>query len=203
MKGKLPLCRCISFALVGTLSTIWILFLMSYIRNYCYLYPTIRDGSGFLSQTVLNIIIPLVILVGIAILLINRKYIPTIIFSALLVPILVFVFLRSSAEMLFSPTVVSYTTNPAFLGEYDKKPTEVLSLNPVFCFPVEIDENSQDVRYCYYYESTSSETLYIALSWRYDSNEKFTSFINSLSLLDESMTEKEDGVFQYLNSYHE
>ncbi len=161
---------------------IWIIYFLSYIKDYDYIYPTITDKNIIFSFTLPNILLPLLSISLAGILTIKRRYILAALFWIGSIPIFAFCFFRGLAEIWYMPAVCSYTDNVSHFGEYDSRPEKTLVSNPVICFPENIDPNAQDVMYRYYYEHASSESLFIAVSWKYENHDDFEAYLERIPL---------------------
>ena len=152
---------------------IWIILVCTHLSNYNYLYPSILDVKSFVLSTLFNLFLP-VIPLGLSIIFIfgNRAKLATI-SLALFVPVLGFSYMRGTAEILFSPTVNSYTNDVSNFGVYDEQLEKTLGLNPVPYFPADIPYDVKNINYCYYYRYASTETAYLSISWQYENEDNY------------------------------
>lgn len=158
----------------GIACIIWITMMYLHISNYFYLYPTIKSADLLIKWTLINCLLPMVPLAVALICIINRKFPLAMIFILLFIPVQLFSSFRGAAEMLFSPSICSYTDNVLNFGIYDKRLQESLELNPVSCFPIEIPSNVKNEEYCYYYEYASDESVYISISWEFNNEHDYS-----------------------------
>ena len=142
----------------------WGCLVFSYIRDYSYAFPAALRLGAFFTRTVLNLCVPLA-LTGVCVIWAAKK--PWAVYYVcylLAVVCLVGGFVRSVGEVLYSPTVCSYTTDPENFGTFDKKLEP--NIDHLALFPESIPNSAENVRYTYYFEEASADTVYIALSWQ-------------------------------------
>lgn len=161
------------YLFLGIACIIWITMMYLHISNYFYLYPTIKSVDLLIKRTLINCLLPVVPLAVALICIINRKFPLAMLFIFLFIPVQVFSSFRGAAEMLFSPSICSYTDNVLNFGIYDKRLQESLELNPVTYFPCEIPSSVKNVEYCYYYEYASDESVYISVSWEFNNERDY------------------------------
>lgn len=155
----------------------WGLLTISYFSSYSYMFPHVPEVSLFISKTLVNICIPL-LLIGVCVTLVLKKRT-----AAFLVCYIVTIvclggcFMRSSAEVLFSPTVCSYTSDPSQFGKFDSNIG--LNMAHIKSFPEYIPESAKDPQYTYFFEKASADTVYIAVSWCYEEDEEIQDFFSS------------------------
>lgn len=162
----------------------------SYLQSYSYTFPRIRSGAEFFYQTVLNISIPLLTLCVCFFYAKRRRKVLFALTYTLAVVLLVCGFFRSSSEMLFTPTVCSFTTDPADFGTFDPKIEQ--NISEFAFFPTCVPDTSSNVQYLYYFEEADVDTAYIALSFVYENDNDFNEIISSLqyvSALDNQLGE--------------
>lgn len=166
MKGGFsPKIDYLGVVLCGTGVLIWLAYAWNHLSQYAYEYPVISDSRIFIEWTLVNLLVPLVLLILCCILVLKRKRVLYIICVFIFYFTTAICFFRSAAEILYMPAVHSYTNDSAQFGHYDEQPEETLKLNEAMFFPDEIPDYAENVQYCYYYEYASSVTLYIAVSW--------------------------------------
>ena len=77
----------------------------------------------------------------------------------------IFFFFRGAAEILYFPTVYSYTDDPSKIGKYDSWVTDALTLNPPEISMAETIDYEEVTDYFYFYENSSAATVYITVTW--------------------------------------
>ena len=137
---------------------------------YGYRFPQINSWWLFLVDFGSNLIPALLTGASVFFLLKNQKRTVLICLIAF-VPMTICGFFTSVSHGLFNPSVSSYTSDPSNFGVYDSRPAEDLKANPPPFFPSVLPENAENVKYCYFYENASAETLYCAVSWETDETE--------------------------------
>lgn len=170
---------CVSLICVAW--AVWIGFAYTHVSNYFYLYPEITSLWEFTSWTLANLLLPTIPLIIGIIFVFYRKYKNAKICSTLFFLFLLISVVRGTVEILYLPTVHSYTDDIENFGVFDGALENNLTLNPVPYFPEEIPDEVQNVQYCYYYEYASSETTYIAISWQYENRDAFLDIISEFN----------------------
>lgn len=199
LKKKLRNTICVVLLCISGI--LWLLLVYTYVESYLYRYPFISDGFIFALYTLTNQVIPLICLVLAICFLSKDKAVVAIILCILSVPLMMFTFVRACGEMLFFPSVCSYTTDPVNFGTYDKRLAERLNLNPVACFPASIPEGAKDIEYCYYYNDASDETVYIAIGWSIETNE-VDRYRNQFDLDGEETLTASGGVYLFTETFY-
>lgn len=164
----------------STILSVFFLLLMGFLCCFCicsdiqaywYKYPYIPSLGAFLWKTIVNDTVPLAIfIVSIICFKRGRKCLVVLCFL-LFLPVYAFLWLRSTAEILYVPTVCSYTTEAKNLGNYDTRVAQKLSYEPSAFFPDSIPDDAENVSYLYYYEYASCTKIYIAVAWDHSESE--------------------------------
>lgn len=148
---------------------LWLIFLIMYICDYSYKYPSFLEPGNLLIWTIPNLLLPLGALILSVLFSLNGKHRCSKISCILFFVLLVFSFTRSSLEKLYVPAFCSATSNPNHFASYDDEVEEFLLLNPPFAgFPQEIPVDAENIQYRYFYCNSSTETVFIAISWEID-----------------------------------
>ena len=156
---------------------VWCVGLSLCYQEYNYAYPTIQSGTRFLFRTLCVPAIPLCVLVLATFTIHNGRKKATAFLMILFVPVMAYTWIQSAGEILYAPSICSYTSDPDKFRQFDQRVEEDLRLNPVSVFPVEIPQNAQNIQYSYYHEYASAETTYIALSFQIADERIYDSFV--------------------------
>lgn len=163
--------------LISLISLGWLFVVYSYVQGYYYAFPKILSIRDFLSNTVLNICVPVFLISVGVFFMCKRNKMLFAVFFILATAVLAVGFFRSAAEILYAPTICSYTSDPADYGKYDAS-TES-RIEKLTLFPTVIPVTAEDVQYLYYFEQASSDTVYIELSFSYQNDDEIEEILNN------------------------
>ena len=152
---------------------LWGGYLWIHIDNYSYQFLKVVDIGGFLFLSLGVPCIPLAILALSIVAWKKNMNVLKIVLLVLFVPSIFFASLMSAIELLVHPTVCSYTANIQNFGKFDEDVSNMLELNPVVAFPDALPENVDNTQYCYYYQSSSSDVIYIGVTWSVEDDYTF------------------------------
>ena len=159
--------------LLGVYFVIWGIFLWSRVEIYSYRFLTVLNSQGFLLLAIVVPCLPLVICVLAVVAIRKGREILVTILLALYLPVMIGAFFLSSIEISGWPTTCSYTADVDEFRNFDAAISEDLGINPVVAFPEEIPPQAEGIEYCYFYQSSSSDIVYIAVTWQIEDSQKF------------------------------
>lgn len=159
--------------LLGIYLLIWVAYLRFRMDIHPYRFLTVIDIQGFLILSIGVPCLPLVIWVLTVITVRKSREGFATILLALYIPAILAAFFLGAAELLCWPSTCSYTTNIDDLATI----LEVVDFSSVTVFPGTVPENAEDVQFCYCYQSTSSDTIYIGLTWKTEDEQEFEELI--------------------------
>lgn len=167
-------------AQISTTILLWLFIVMSAIISgfliygmldfYWYKFPKINSLGG-LFVGIGSYVIPALLTGASVFALIKDNKKLAVICLIVFVPVTVNGFCVGLGSALFKPPISSYTSDPSDFGVYDLRPADRLRLNPPRFYPSSIPNDAENVKYCYYYQNDSAETLYCAIAWQTDEKE--------------------------------
>ena len=157
--------------------TFWVVYLIARIDIYNYRFLTVSRRGLFLIFAIIVPCIPLAIWISTIVALKKSKKHLTIILLILYFLSLLLAFFLAPIELLAFPTTCSYTSDIDNFGIFDTSLALDLDLNPVTAFPKEIPKAAKNLQYCYFYQSSSSDIVYIAITWKLEDNTTYEKII--------------------------
>lgn len=154
-----------------------VVYLWSRIEIHHYRFLTVLDLKSFFILTVAVPCIPLAMWVLSIVTLRKCNERLTALLLILYIPVLLCAFFLAQIELLALPATCSYTSNVNDFGNLDATIARDLQLAPVVAFPEELPKEAEQTRYCYFYQSSSSDIVYIAVTWQVEDNQKFKALV--------------------------
>ena len=162
--------------LLSVFLLLWGAYLLSRFEIHSYRYLTVLEPWPFSLLAIAVPCVPLILWILSVIALRKRKKLLAAILLILYLPALAFSFFLGSVELLGFRTTGSYTTDMEHFGIFDRPVAEALELNLAAAFPGLLPEEAEIFQYCYFYQSGSSDIIYIAVTWQVEDEGAFNAF---------------------------